>query len=273
VSFKILQLNIFQGKYLDRVIDFVKKEDIDILHLQEITAGKLSQGGTYHYPGNFLKRKLNIKKKFIKINCFEEIKKNLKMDGILVATSKLKGDSESYFGNATFFKKNIKLLSNKIVWLKDFLEIDESFTDIPNLSRAAIIAKFKIGRTKTLTTINSHFAWGPNPLDEPYKINQARKLYNAIKTSPDPFVFTGDFNVTPETNSASMFDGIGRNLVKEFGVKNTLNKRVHPAKVLFPRGIAVDYIFVSEDIEVKKFEVIDKIDLSDHYGLLLGFRF
>jgi endonuclease/exonuclease/phosphatase family metal-dependent hydrolase len=193
------------------------------------------------------------------------------MDGMLVKVTKYLGDTSSFLGNAIFFKKDFKDLAKKNIWLKEYFEIDPDFTDIPNLPRAAITARLKLGQ-KILNITNAHLAWGPTQFDEPYKIKQAEILYKSLVKQKKPFILAGDFNVIPSTKTASMFDKLGRNLVKENGITNTLNERKHPAKVLFPPGIAVDYVFVSDDILVKKFKTIDNIDLSDHLGLLLEFE-
>lgn len=271
MEIKILQLNIFQGKFLDEVLKFVKQNDIDILHFQEVTGGQMSQGGKYRYPGGSDEFNKEANEKHAGVDCFEEIKDILKMNGVLVKTTCLEGDKNSYMGNATFYKSSIKLLDYRTIWMKEYFEINKDFTDIPELSRASLISRFEIF-SKKFSTVNTHFAWGPNQYDEPYKIEQAKILYKELANISSTLIITGDFNVTPMTETASMFNDFGKNLIQENHVVNTLNPRTHPAKVLFPPGIAVDYVIVSENINVKSFEVVDKTDLSDHFGLLTSFE-
>lgn len=271
MQLKLLQLNIFQGRFLDRVIDFARQNDVDILHLQEVTTGRMSLGGGYRYPKGIEAGKLAINSTTVGIDCFETLKKELNMDGELVITNSYVGEPESGTGNATLFKKHLKLVDKQVIWMKGFFEIEPDFTDIPVLSRAAIITQFAI-KSKQITTINAHLTWGPTAEDAPYKIEQAEILYEALKKIPEPFIFTGDFNVTPDTQTASMFNSLARNLTTENQLTNTLNPNMHPAKHLFPPGLAVDYIFVSENINVASFKLIDDMDLSDHLGLLLEFE-
>jgi len=267
---KLFHLNIFQGIYLDRVIKFVLDNQIDILHFQEVTSGKMSRGGGYNYPGQLANRTYNPNENFVGVNCFEEIKNSLNMHGELVKTYSLINDEDSSLGNATFFNDKFELLDKKVLWYKDFMQVPEGFTNIDELSRAALILKLKTGN-REFTDINTHLTWGPTPDDEPYKVEQAKILYEELKKTPAPFILSGDFNVTPETETASMFNDLARNLTVENNVKNTLNGEIHPAKNLFPPGLAVDYIFVSQDINVKTFKVVEE-SLSDHLGLMLEFE-
>lgn len=267
---RLLQLNIFQGKNLDKIIDFVTKNKVDILHFQEVTTGKMSKGGKAKYPDENTDRIFSPNEKFIGINCIGEIKKSLGFEVENVVATSYTNDPASSIGNATFFNGNVKLVKSETIWLKDFFSIPEDFSDIAVLPRAALICKFE-GNSKEFYTVNAHLAWGKNSSDEPYKIEQAEKLYDRLKEVKTPFILSGDFNVTPETQTASMFDDLARNLDKENGITNTLNPDVHATKTLFPKGLAVDYVFASKDINVKSFELITE-DLSDHYGLLLEFE-
>ncbi len=270
MTLKLLQLNIFQGKFFENIIDFVRKNDIDILHFQEVTSGRMSKGGAYNYPKSISERESNPNNQFLGLNCFEEIKNQLSLNGEYLITSSYINDPISTIGNATFFKKTIQLINKDVIFMKEFFEIPQDFTDIPQLSRGALILTFEF-ESKKFTTINTHLTWGPNSEDEPYKIEQAKKLYEQIKQIQEPFILTGDFNVTPATKTASMFNDMAKNLTTENKVINTLNEKIHPAKRLFPPGLAVDYIFTSDQINVKSFRRVDETELSDHYGLFLEF--
>jgi len=43
MTIKFLQLNICMGMFLDRVINLIKVNDIDIVNLQEVSGGKISK--------------------------------------------------------------------------------------------------------------------------------------------------------------------------------------------------------------------------------------
>jgi endonuclease/exonuclease/phosphatase family metal-dependent hydrolase len=274
---KLLQLNILHGAHLDRVIDFAKKENVDILQLQEVTANGMSHGGLHVYPEKLGVGSGQVNPTFIGVDCFEELKKALSMDGLKINTYAFEDDPTATEGIATLFRPNFNLLDKNVVWLKDFTPIRRATDDNPrtedelrDFGRAALITRFgKEG--KVFTTVNTHMAWGPESNDEPHKLKQAEILHGAVSQIDTPFVLTGDFNVDPSTKTVGMFDDIGINWTRRSGIQNTLNPNLHPAKHLFPQGIAVDYIFTSPQIDVKSFRLIDEIDLSDHYGLLLEF--
>ncbi|MDO8609704.1 MAG: hypothetical protein Q7R95_04095 [bacterium] len=268
---KLLQLNIFKGKFLDNIVDLVKKENFDILQFQEVTGGKKSNGGINLYPEKMNLPSGNINNKTLGAFLFEDIKKIFHLNGDLVITNRIKSDPSSYEGNATFYNNDIQCTEKNIIWLQDFKEIDEDYTEWETIGRAALSLKLMY-KGKQFYVINTHNAWGPNSLDEDYKIEQAQKLVQYIQTLKLPYIVTGDFNVIPQTKTISIMNSIGRNLISENNIYNTLNSNVHPAKRLFPPGIAVDYIFVEQNIKVIDFRVISNIDLSDHFGFILEFE-
>ncbi len=67
-----------------------------------------------------------------------------------------------------------------------------------------------------------------------------------------------------ETGLRTCFVPLMRNLVKEFGVKSTRSK-LYTKPVKF-----ADYILVSNDVKVNKFDVIN-MEVSDHLPLFLDF--
>lgn len=265
---KLLQLNIFKGAFLPEVIDYVRAQNIDILQFQEVSGGLLSDGGTYNIPGV---EKQTAREGSDGIDTFQELIKKTHFSGELVSTFKYTKDSDSYFGNATLVNPKFAITNKDVIWLKDFMEIEPDFNDWEQVGRAALVIELDI-YGKPLYCINVHMAWGPHPNDEDYKIEQAQKLLEYVKTLKKPFILTGDFNVKPDTKTSGMFEEIGKNLLKESQIPNTLNPNIHPVKQLFPPGLPVDYVFTHPDIVVKDFKLVDSPDLSDHFGLLLTFE-
>ena len=268
---KLLQLNIYQGKFLDKIVNFVRLNDIDILNFQEVTGGAMSRGGESKYEGHeeFVQQPIN--KNAVNADCLKEITKQLNLDNHFLNIMSYKDEPNSYHGIATFYKKTIKNISSKNVYMKDPFEIEHNFLAWEKIGRGAIITKFE-SENKTFYTINTHLAWGHNPYDEKYKIEQAKILYDEISKLTSPFILSGDFNVIADTKTARMFEDLGVNLTKLNNITNTLNPEIHGAKNLFPKGLAVDFIFVSKDIKVNEFKLINHPNLSDHYALLLDFR-
>lgn len=241
---KFLQLNIELGKCLDEIIEFVKRENFDILNFQEVTGGSLNRHN---------------------IDCFNYLKNNLGYGGELSVSWRVKGDKNSYFGNATFFKKSFSVKDKKIIWLKDYQEVT-LHTPFPYRPYSVLSLGLDI-LGKTVQVINTHLLWGPTPQDSKEKLKQGQKLYKYLKTVDNPFILSGDFNVDQSSQIVSWISTLGRNLTVENNVTNTLNFRTHRVKHLFPRGLAVDYIFVDRRLQVKNFKVVEDEDLSDHFAL------
>jgi endonuclease/exonuclease/phosphatase family metal-dependent hydrolase len=246
---RLLQLNIALGEFLPAIITYIQENDFDIIHLQEVCRGKL-WGNTNTLA--VLRQKLDYVVSFQR--CW-----------------RLRDEGESYFGNATLYKSSLRVLKKETITMKegDTLEKIEP-RKFEHLPRYALSFLFE-SQGKQFYTINTHMAWGPTPLDEPYKLEQAKKLAAHINRLTKPFVLTGDFNVTPKTESIQLFDALGRNLINEYHITNTLNPRTHRVKHLFPQGLAVDYIFTGNGVHTHDFSVVDTVDLSDHYGLSVDF--
>lgn len=226
----------------DKVARFIKTQDFDIINFQEVTGGILSKS----VPDSF-----------------GYFKKVLNLNGELVKSWSATDDGKSYFGNATFFKKSFKLLKKEEIRLKSYVVIPDYINRrIEDDPHSALSLTLKYG-SKTFSVINTHLAWEPTPKDKPFKTAQALKLYHYLQKIERPFIFSGDFNLTPDSKVVKMMNGVGRNLTTENGVKNTLNPHLHRIKNL---SLVVDYVFVNFDTKVLNFEVVND-DISDHYGL------
>lgn len=272
MQLKLLQLNIFRGKFIRTIVDFVKKEEFDVLNFQEVTGYKLSRGEAHKHSKTAIACANRINRKAYGIDCFEKLKSSLDYRGEKVVNFRLKKDSKSYSAIATFYKNDLRLLKKEHVRMKPFVEYENvGSVDPAKEPRSALALTFE-SQGKKFVIINAHLAWGPDSKDKPYKLRQAKVLFEYVKNLNHPFVLSGDFNLDSTSQVVSWFSSIARNITSENGVPNTLNPRVHAVKELFPGGIAVDYIFVSKGIKVKSFRLVWQIDLSDHYGLVGEFE-
>lgn len=249
---KLLQLNIFKGKFLDQIVQFVKKNDIDICQFQEVW-GKWEGA-----------------KKF---DSFEQIKRQIKFEGEIVKTVNPSSEPDTYFGNAIFFKPKFRLADKKIVWLKDF---NPEMELIPGVSliripRAALALLFE-ANGKLFYAINTHLTRTESPIDDPQKLLEAQKLVDFVRELDKEYILSGDFNVKADTEIVKKFDQLGRNLTTEYNIEYTLNPKIHYLnKEIILKKLAVDFIYISKNISLKKFELITQ-NLSDHYGLFIEFE-
>jgi hypothetical protein len=109
-------------------------------------------------------------------------------------------------------------------------------------------------------------------LDTPVRLKQSRIIINFFSDKVTPRIIGGDFNLMPDTKSIAIFEKAGyRNLIKEYGIKETrgtLNRELYKEKDI---QHFADYVFTSKDIKIKKFEVPD-IEVSDHLPQILDFE-
>lgn len=263
MTLKLLHLNIFQGKFLPQIIDFVKAHDFDILQFQEVSGGSMSKGGMWTGAREDM---TTANPETVGIDCFATIKKELGYEGVLNVTTAKRHDANSYIGNATFFKKSIKLVDTRTIFLQPYAEQGDTPIPSKELPRSALITTFLLSG-KEIPFINCHLAWGPDHKDEPYKLVQAKKLYEYLQNLHSSFILTGDFNVDKQSKIVSWFNTLAVNLVTQHDITNTLNPNIHAAKILFPIGLGVDFAYATKDITVTDFHLVDTPDLSDHLGL------
>ena len=252
MKLKILQLNIYKGKYIDNVISFVKKNRFDILQFQEVAGNKYSFG---------------------EINCFEILKKDLSLDGELCKDIILPNDPQSYMGNAIFYNDKIIVKDKTIVRFDKYLSPtsaeDTNWDKIPR----SILNLSCLVDDKQIDLVTTHMVWGPTPKDSPDNIAHGVQLTNLVESLSKPYIVTGDFNIDQSATTVKNMNKLARNLVQEYNIQNTLNPRTHRVKELFPAGLAVDYIYVQKSIRVDSFNLVDSPDLSDHFGLMAEINF
>lgn len=245
---RLLNLNLYRGKCLHKVIEFINQEQFDIVQLQEV-------GWSFSFPQE---------------DCFQIIQQKTGLCGELLVTWYHKKGREGYFGNATFFNPSLQLKKTVHLHFKPVLEIpDPALLPIEEHPKGALFLCFETHH-KPFWCINTHLAWGPTPLDKPYKIEDAQFLSSHIQALAAPFLLSGDFNVQPDTEVVKILESHGRNLTKEWNISNTLNAKLHRATHLFPPGLAVDYIITHPSLHIHDFQQVDH-DLSDHMGLIVEF--
>lgn len=112
------------------------------------------------------------------------------------------------------------------------------------------------------TVINIHGIWdGASKADTPDRLRQSEIIVEFLQTLDHPFVFCGDFNLEPDTESIKMFEAIGlQNLIRENGITST-----RTSYYTYPEKFA-DYAFVSPELIVTDFKVLPD-EVSDHAPL------
>jgi endonuclease/exonuclease/phosphatase family metal-dependent hydrolase len=258
---KILSLNIWGGQRHKELLPFLQKlnGEIDILCLQEV----FKSGENIFSSGS-------------KMNIYTDLEKTLSDYQIFFAPTftnydlVAKTDFNTLFGEATYVKKGIKVISEGSVFVyKNFnktliLSEDEfgQYWDLPRNFHYVVIKN----NNKEYLIANVHGFWKPGPkLDTKESIGQSGKIVDFLNGFSCPKILCGDLNLHPNTKSIKILEQSLINLVTKHDVGSTRSK-------FYTRDEKfADYIFVSPDVKVNKFKVMDK-HVSDHLPLYLDFE-
>ncbi len=118
---------------------------------------------------------------------------------------------------------------------------------------------------KSYDVANVHGLWqGGSKSDTPERLDQSREIVRLLSGFSSPKILCGDFNLSPNTQSIRIIEGVMGNLIREKGITNTRSP-------LYTKPLRyADYVFTSTNINVIKFEVMQNV-VSDHLPLLLEF--
>ncbi len=251
MTLSFLQLNMNGDNYWDTLVAFLKIHDFDVIQFQEV-CGKGTIAGNLN----------------TKIDCFEALKELLKdtHNGEIAITQRYASSPTAYLANATFYKKKFSLIDVNVLTLHNNPKpFPKTETNYESVGRKILHLTLNI-HGKYISFINTHFAWAPTPKELPHQTKQGKILLEYLRKVQRPLVLTGDFNMDPDQPTIKEINTLARNLISENNIINTLNPRMH-AVAGMNLDIAVDYIFVTPDITVNKFNVLENEDLSDHLGL------
>ena len=234
---RIIFLNCWYAKAGEAFFDFVKENSLntDIFCFTEI------------YPGLFSK----LKKMLPNFEGFYE-------------KSMLDRTMHYIYGQAVFSKEKFDMQNLGRINL---------FKNVYNDMGYASPFKLKVC-SKILYIVNVHGKARPvHKLDTPVRLRQSKLILDFLKNKTGLKIVGGDFNLLSETRSVGMFEKAGyRNLIKEFGIKNTRNRLIwNFLKKGEEKQYFADYVFISEDVKVNSFEVPD-CEISDHLPMVLDFE-
>ena len=239
---KFIQVNIYKGRYLDSLLDFLKVQDPDFVSMQEVTAGQL----------NLCDKNLDL---------FELFKKELGLNGVIDKITKPVDSKNSYLGNAVFSK--FEITNSEVLVLKTFegltLAKFDKVENFPLFSRHLISAECIINSRK-VHAISWHGTWTAPPEDTAETLRQAGEVANYLQGLNAPFILGCDMNAVPQSKTAGLISAVANNLMMNSGVLQTTQPKIHK---IAPRGFLVDYIFTSSHFKLKKLEV-PEVTISDH---------
>jgi endonuclease/exonuclease/phosphatase family metal-dependent hydrolase len=243
---RIISLNIWQGKLLDPLMSFIKREapQTDIFCFQEMISSLKDSS----------------------LDIFSVIKKELPDFQGFFESVQDGGDGrpEDEFGLALFIRK-----ADPVDKEGDFFVYRTRNAMVGNdqmtFGRNFQFVQFpKNG--KEYTVVNFHGLADRNGReDSDERIDQSNKLKEFLAAVTGLKIVCGDFNLTINTKSLAIIDEGMRNLIKEFGITSTRNHYFpYPDKFC-------DYILIDKDVKLKGFAVLDD-EISDHLALRLDWQ-
>jgi endonuclease/exonuclease/phosphatase family metal-dependent hydrolase len=173
---------------------------------------------------------------------------------------------DDVYGIAIFVNKDISVIEGG----SEIIYRNKNFPDPNNLDADHdrkmqwLKIKDRAGRKYVLMNVHGHWVSGDKK-DNKARIKQSKQIIDFASRSKLPKVLCGDFNLRPDTKSITMLENKFENLIKRYNVKST-----RTSLYTKPEKFA-DYVFVSPEVKVNKFEVL-KEEVSDHFPLFLEFE-
>lgn len=275
---KIICLNVWIGGVLfEEIVNFLQKEQPDILFLQEVFWGgeeSVSEQSKHHsnpeLPPQYrtyqeLKKRLGFAHGHFAPAFIEEI-------GVPNDTKGADGSSklELTQGNAILCKYPLQEVSVTHFDVPFGKRIDDysAYAFSPrNLQH--VVATLPTGTDVHL--LNTQGIWGEDGEDSPRRLEMGQKIVQELEGESgqlSPVILAGDFNILPHTQTIA---SIEKKLVTVFKdeLKTTFNlKRKNLEKYPGFAHAVVDMVFVSPDISVTS-HTCPQVDISDHLPLVV----
>lgn len=261
MKIKFLCLNLWEGGFLmEDILEFIKKENPDILALQEVYNGHDVKWSPEFRSIDILQAKLDYKYHHFAPAFLE--KRDI---GLLEQ------------GNAVFSRFPIK--SSKVTfydrpYAKNFVKVFEAFPDVPRNLQHVVL---DLGG-RELNIFNTQGIWGGRDGgDNERRFNMSDIIVSQIKDKTN-VILAGDFNLQNTTQAIGNIEKYLINIFKgkvntTFNMKRKINPNVkRQTKYFNPAGYSeaiVDMIFTSPNIKVFDYSC-PQVDISDHFPLLVN---
>ncbi len=244
----------------EKVAQFLKEQDADILCLQEVIR-HFDDTAFRQYRS---KKVIDEALKDIYPHTFfgpQWISKHLELRG------NRQRDFGGYVEQGNYFLSKYPILSaeNRHYLYTYRLESDHTKFAETDHPRSVAITTVDIQGRK-LTLMNIHGCWSKGKKDTEFSLKQSMYLLDIAKDISDPLLLVGDFNVAPKTKSIRMLSEVFENMIETFQISSTLpNSRGN-----LETAMLVDYIFSNEKITPRGLQV-PQIEISDHLPLIFDF--
>lgn len=248
MKLKFITLNVLHGgELIADIIDFLKKENPDVVVLQEV-----NNATDRDLPENLRT-----------VQMFQEHFPDYHLAYEPALLVRYKSGSSPHgaaiLSRFPILESRLTYLSNSYTELDNPLPgPDPDYSVYPKYMQTAVI------ETQPRLTVSSiHGIWDYHGDDTPARLRMSEIILRELDSS-SPVVFAGDFNVKPNTKTVGLLTEkynsvFGDSLTTTFNMKRKDSPGYATA--------AVDMIFVSHDIKVLNKDCPD-VDVSDHLPLI-----
>lgn len=267
MTIRILSLNAWGGKLHHALMPYLSAADADVFCLQEVvhTDGAPGEWLTFRNSDRVLPQRANM---------FEELRAALPGHQAFfcpTARGELFDDKDgrvlSEFGLATFVRTTLPVIGQALDFVHGAFS-PGGWGARPRARNAHAVRIFDYQSGAPLTVAHIHGLHDPaGKGDTAARVHQADALVDIIRRVWRPgerLVVCGDFNVLPGSVTFDALAVLGLDdLVTGRGFTDT--RTSHYAK---PQRFA-DYMLVTPNVEVTRFDVVAEPEVSDHRALVL----
>lgn len=247
MKFKLVTYNIWHGEYLEQLLAFLKKEQPDILCLQEVSSSGLAQHQS-------------------KVNLFTTIKETMRQEGVFERGFWADEGKGKFDGGVAILSRFSML--NKKVWRyeRETTQIlKPSTTDRYSMPRVLLGSQLKLS-SAPIWIFTTHFTISSDASVTPHQLEQAEKVAGFLKSYSE-YIFCGDLNTPHGSEVFDKLKGQAQDMVGK--VNGTLHPVIHPVGY---KGLQVDHVFAKGDRFKVNSAKVPVIDGSDHLPVVVEFE-
>lgn len=251
MKLRFLNLNLWQGNLLFEAINFIKKENPDIISLQEV----------------YGEENKNLQDQF---RSLAVLRKELGISDFFFSPAFIHNRYEGKFvnGNGILSRYPIKAKHTYFYdtpFSDNYLGRPDTFITCPrNLQECQVnVNGFKVN------IFNTQGIWGLDGEDNERRLKMAEIIIDKIKNK-DNVILSGDFNVREQTKTIALIEKHLINIFKK-ELTTTFNLKRKNRDLSGYAESVVDIIFVSPSIKVVDHRC-PAVDVSDHFPLVCDFE-
>lgn len=240
MKLSVLQWNVWFKESADKVVQFIRETDADIVCLQELTQDSVPN------PNRDIPAEI----------------KALGYSAAYLPAHQRTGERHIKMGNGIFSK--FPIISSRHVYVQ---HQDTDSQDYSKENRVYLEAKIKINDTE-LTIGTTHLSYIPRFAMTSEKQKEVDRLVAAIGDNQQNYLFTGDLNSIPNSYTVAklgeFLNSAGPNFSEPSWTTKPFSYDGFEATTLDWR---LDYIFTTPDLQVLSSKII-QTDYSDHLPIL-----